>query len=54
MKKAADAVKGGKARKVSQVASRIAEGATIVGATDFLASEPGRESFFVNPKILKV
>ena len=45
MKKAADAVKGGKLRKTSQVASRIVEGATIVGATDFLASNPGRASF---------
>jgi hypothetical protein len=53
MKKAADAVKGGKLRKTSQVASRIAEGATIVGATDFLASNPGRESFFVNPEDTK-
>ena len=35
MKKAADAVKGGKLRKSSQVATRMAEGATIVGATDF-------------------
>ena len=53
MKKAADAVKGGKLRKVSQVSSRIAEGAGIVGATDFLASNPGRESFFVDPEDTK-
>jgi len=53
MKKAADAVKGGKLRKVSQVASRMVEGATIVGATDFLASEPGRGSIFVNPEDTK-
>jgi hypothetical protein len=53
MKKAADAVKGGKLRKVSQVASRVAEGATIVGATDFLASNPGRASFFVDPEDTK-
>ena len=53
MKKAADAVKGGKARKVSQVASRIVEGAGIVGATDFLASEPGRESIFFEPEDTK-
>ena len=53
MKKAADAVKGGKLRKVSQVASRATEGATIVGVTDFLASEPGRESFFVEPEDTK-
>jgi len=53
MKKAADAVKGGKLRKVSQVSTRVAEGATIVGATDFLASNPGRESFFVDPEDTK-
>ena len=53
MKKAADAVKGGKLKKVSQVASRVAEGATIVGATDFLASNPGRESIFVEPEDTK-
>ena len=53
MKKAADAVKGGKLRKVSQVSSRIAEGVGIVGATDFLASNPGRESFFVEPEDTK-
>ena len=53
MKKAADAVKGGKVRKVSQIASRVTEGATIVGVTDFLASNPGRESFFVEPEDTK-
>jgi hypothetical protein len=53
MKKAADAVKGGKLRKVSQIASRATEGATIVGVTDFLASDPGRESFFVEPEDTK-
>jgi len=53
MKKAADAVKGGKLRKISQVASRSTEGATIVGVTDFLASDPGRESFFVEPEDTK-
>jgi hypothetical protein len=53
MKKAADVVKGGKLRKVSQVATRILEGAGIVGATDFLASNPGRESFFVEPEDTK-
>ena len=50
MKRAADAVKGGKLRKVSQVATRVAEGSTIVGATDFLVSEPGRTSFFFEPE----
>jgi hypothetical protein len=50
MWKAANAVKGGKARKVSQIATRATEGATIVGVTDFLASEPGRESLFFEPE----
>ena len=53
MKKAANAVKGGKLRKASQVATRMAEGATIIGATDFLASNPGRASFFVEPEDTK-
>jgi hypothetical protein len=53
MKKAADAVKGGKLRKASQIAARSVEGATIVGATDFLASNPGRASFFVEPEDTK-
>ena len=53
MKKAADAVKGGKTRKASQIATRMVEGATIVGATDFLASEPGRESLFFKPEDTK-
>ena len=53
MKKAADAVKGGKVRKISQIASRVTEGATIVGVTDFLASNPGRASLFVNPEDTK-
>ena len=50
MKKAADAVKGGKLRKSSQIATRMVEGAGIVGATDFIASEPGRESLFFKPE----
>jgi len=50
MKKAANIIKGGKARKISQVSIRAAEGATLVGVTDFLASEPGRESIFVTPE----
>ena len=29
------------------------EGATVVGATDFLASEPGRQSFFLEPESTK-
>ena len=53
MKKAADAVKGGKTRKASQIATRMVEGAGIVGATDFIASEPGRESLFFKPEDTK-
>ena len=53
MKKAADAVKGGKTRKASQIATRMVEGAGIVGATDFLASEPGRKSIFFEPEDTK-
>jgi hypothetical protein len=36
--------------KVSTIASRAIEGMTVVGATDFIASEPGRESFFFQPE----
>ncbi len=53
MKKAADAVKGGKTRKASQIATRMVEGAGIVGATDFIASEPGRQSMFFEPENTK-
>ena len=50
MKKAADAVKGGNLRKVSKIATRATEGATIVGVTDFLVAEPGRNSLFFEPE----
>jgi len=50
MKRAANAVTGGKLKKVSQIASRSVEGATIVGVTDFLASEPDRPSLFFEPE----
>ena len=53
MKKAADSVKGGKLRKSSQIATRMVEGAGIVGATDFIASEPGRTSLFFEPEDTK-
>ena len=43
-------IRGGKRRKVATVAKRAAEGATIVGATDFLASEPNRKSFYFEPE----
>ena len=50
MYKAANKIKGGVLRKTSKVATRATEGATIVGVTDFLASEPGRESLFFEPE----
>ena len=50
VKKAIETIKGSKKRKVSKIASRAVEGATVVGATDFIASEPGRESFFFEPE----
>ena len=50
MKKAASAVTGGKLKKVATIASRSVEGATIVGVTDFLASEPNRPSLFFEPE----
>ena len=37
-------------KPVSTVASRVVEGATIVGATDFIASEPERPSIFFEPE----
>ena len=53
IRKVVDGIKGGKKRKVSKIASRMLEGATVVGATDFLASEPGRQSFFFEPESTK-
>jgi len=53
MKKAANAVKGGRARKISQVATRSAEGLAVLGITDFVATEPGRESIFFEPENTK-
>ena len=50
IKKAISNIKGSKTRKVSKIASRAVEGATVIGATDFIASEPGRESFFFEPE----
>ena len=37
-------------RKISKIASRSIEGMTVVGATDFLVSEPGRQSLFFEPE----
>ena len=50
MYKASNNIKSGCLRKTSKVATRATEGATIVGVTDFIASEPGRESLFFEPE----
>jgi hypothetical protein len=50
IKKAIEGIKGSKTRKVATIAQRAIEGATVVGATDFLASEPGRKSLFFEPE----
>ena len=50
MHKASSKFKSSAARKTSKIATRATEGATIVGVTDFLASEPGRESIFFEPE----
>jgi hypothetical protein len=39
--------------KASKIAARAVEGATIVGVTDFLASEKGRQSLFFQPEDTK-
>jgi hypothetical protein len=50
IKKSIEGIKGAKKRKVATIAQRAIEGATVVAATDFLASEPGRQSFFFQPE----
>ena len=49
IKNAISQMKGTK-KKVSTVASRVGEGVTIVGATDFIASEPERPTIFFEPE----
>jgi len=49
IKNAISKMKGIK-KPVSTIASRVVEGATIVGATDFIASEPERPSIFFEPE----
>jgi hypothetical protein len=53
IKKVIEGIKGTKARKVSKIAARAIEGATVIGSTDFLVSEPGRESFYFEPEDTK-
>ena len=43
-------IKGSKTRKISKIAARAIEGVAIVGATDALVSEPGRESLLFEPE----
>ena len=43
-------IKGANTKKVSKIAARAIEGMAIVGATDLLVSEPGRESLFFKPE----
>ena len=46
-------IKGANTRKISKIAARAIEGIAVVGATDFIASEPGRRSFFFEPESTK-
>jgi hypothetical protein len=50
IKKAIEGIKGSKTRKFSKIVARAAEGATVVAATDFLASEPGRSTPYFEPE----
>jgi len=43
-------IKGSTTKKVSKIAARAIEGIAVVGATDALVSEPGRESLFFEPE----
>jgi len=53
IKKIIAGIKGSKAKKISKIAARAVEGMTVVGSTDFLVSEPGRESLFFEPEDTK-
>ena len=50
LKSSIKTIKGPKKRATANLAVNILEGATVIGATDFLASEPGRESIFFEPE----
>ena len=43
-------IKGANTKKISKIAARAIEGVAIVGATDLLVSEPGRESLLFEPE----
>lgn len=53
IKKIVNGIKGGNKRKVSKIAARAIEGMTVVGATDFLASEQGRSTPYFEPESTK-
>ena len=53
LKKSIEKIKGANKRKISTIAYRAIEGMTVVGSTDFLASEPGRKSVFFEPESTK-
>ena len=53
IKKVIEGIKGTKAKKISKIAARAAEGMTVIGSTDFLVSEPGRQSAFFEPEDTK-
>tara|TARA_R100000426_G_scaffold41803_2_gene32289 strand:- start:559 stop:4896 length:4338 start_codon:yes stop_codon:yes gene_type:complete len=50
IKNAIKTIKGPKKRATANLAVNILEGATVVGATDFIASEPDRQSIFFEPE----
>jgi len=50
VKSAISKIKGSKKRATADLAVRILEGATVVGATDFIGSEPERQSIFFEPE----
>jgi len=53
IKKIISGIKGGKKAKVSKIAARAIEGMAVVGATDFLASEQGRNTPYFEPESTK-
>ena len=46
-------IKSPTGKKISKIAARAIEGIAVVGATDFIASEPGRRSLFFEPESTK-
>jgi hypothetical protein len=46
-------IKSPTGKKISKIAARAIEGIAVVGATDFIASDPGRRSAFFEPESTK-